>query len=233
MNSPHPDRSAHARAIFALPSDGRDPTRRATLRTARQAAKALATLQPGAVALLTGPSGSGKSTALTLLRRRLARQARAVVRPPAHLARRRPTIDQVGHNLDQALHVLGAAGLAEAALLPRAAGALSTGQLARLTIAAAMDRCTPGCALIADEFAAVLDCATARSLAIALARWCRSHDVTLIVSTAHDDTLEALRPDLLVALPLPGERPSPPTILARAPRGARPWPTHLLADSPT
>lgn len=228
-----PDRSAHARAIFALPRGGVDPSRRATLRTARTAARALAAIRPGEVALLTGPSGSGKSTALALLRRRLAREHRVVVRPPAHLSRRRPTIDQVGTSLDDALHVLGAAGLAEAALLPRPAGALSTGQLARLTIAAAMDRCTPGCVLIADEFAAVLDRATARSLASALARWCRSHDVTLIVSTAHDDTLEALRPDLLVALPLPGERPSPPTILARAPRGANPWPTHCPADSPT
>ncbi|MFI4882776.1 MAG: ATP-binding cassette domain-containing protein [Phycisphaerales bacterium JB064] len=226
-------RSAHARALFALPQGKADPARRAALRSARDAAKALASLQPGQIALLTGPSGSGKSTALAMLRRRLARQKRAVVRPPAHLSRRRATIDQVGENLHDALHILSAAGLAEAALFPRPAGALSTGQLARLTIAAAMDRCTPGCVLIADEFAAVLDRVTARSLASALARWCRATNVTLIVAAAHDDTLEALRPDLLVALPLPGERPSPPIILARAPRGANPWPTHCPADSPT
>ena len=227
------DRCAHARALFALPRGTTDPTRRASLRAARQGAKALADLEPGAVALLTGPSGSGKSTAIALLARRLTRQGRPVVRPPVHLSRRRPTIEHVGENLHEALALLGAAGLAEAALLPRPAGALSTGQRARLTIAAAMDRCTSGCVLIADEFAAVLDRTTAHSLACALARWCRSHGVTLVVASAHDDTLEALRPDLLVALPLPGERPSPPTILARAPRGANPWPTHCPADSPT
>jgi ABC-type ATPase with predicted acetyltransferase domain len=219
------DRLAHARALFALPAGAPDPTRRSVLRAAREAARALARLEPGRVALLTGPSGSGKSTALTMLRRRLSRAGRPVVRPPAHLSRRRPTVEQVGRDLDQALGLLGAAGLAEAALLPRPAGQLSTGQLARLTIAAAMDRCTPGCVLIVDEFAAALDRATAASLATALARWCRRHRVTLIACSAQEDTLEALSPDLLVALPPPGERPTPAVIITRAPaeptRGTR------------
>lgn len=210
-------RIAHARALFALPTTSADPTRRSALRAARTAAKALADLDPGMVALLTGPSGSGKSTALTMLRRRLSRADRPVVRPPAHLSRRRPMVEQVGADLRQALGLLSSAGLAEAALLPRPAGALSTGQLARLTIAAAMDRCTPGCVLIVDEFAAALDRATALSLAHALSRWCRRNTVTLIACSAQEDTLEALSPDLLIALPLPGERPSPPTIFARAP----------------
>lgn len=211
------NRIAHARALFALPTAAADPTRRSALRSARDAAKALVQLEPGNVALLTGPSGSGKSTALTMLRRRLSRTRRAVVRPPAHLSRRRPTVEQVGTDLNQALGLLSAAGLAEAALLPRPAGALSTGQLARLTIAAAMDRCTPGCVLIVDEFAAALDRATALSLAHALARWCRRNSITLVACSAQEDTLDALSPDLLIALPLPGERPSPPTIIARAP----------------
>lgn len=211
------NRIAHARALFALPVATADPARRSALRAARDAARALAELDRGQVALLTGPSGSGKSTALLLLRRRLSRTNRPIVRPPAHLSRRRPTVEQVGTNLSEALGLLSAAGLAEAALLPRPAGALSTGQLARLTIAAAMDRCTPGCVLVVDEFAAVLDRATAISLAHALARWCRRNGITLIACSAQEDTLEALAPDLLIALPLPGERPSPPTIIARAP----------------
>jgi len=219
------DRIAHARALFALPTTSVDPTRRSALRTARDAAKALADLEPGVVALLTGPSGSGKSTALAMLRRHLARANRPVVRPPAHLSRRRPTIEQVGTDLHHALGLLSSAGLAEAALLTRPAGALSTGQLTRLTIAAAMDRCMPGCVLIVDEFAATLDRATALSLAHALARWCRRNNVTLVACSAQADTLESLSPDLLVALPLPGECPSPPTIIARAPaeqtRGTR------------
>lgn len=219
------DRIAHARALFALPAGSAEPSRRCALRAARDAARTLARLEPGQVALLTGPSGSGKSTAIALLRRRLARTGRAVVRPPAHLSRRRPAIEHVGDDLDQALGLLGAAGLAEAALLVRPAGRLSAGQLTRLTIAAAMDRCTPGCVLIVDEFAATLDAATAHSLAHALARWCRRNRVTLVACSAREDTLEALAPDLLIALPLPGERPSPPTIITRAPaepcRGTR------------
>ena len=226
------DRVSHARALFALPAGDADPARRTALRAARDAARAVATLEPGGVGLLTGPSGCGKSTALRLLRRRLARLDRGGVHPPPHLSRRRAAIDQIGEDLPSALRLLGAAGLAEASLLPRAAGALSTGQRARLTIAAAMARCTPGCVLIIDEFAAVLDRVTARSLASALAKWCRTNDVSLVVAAAQDDTLEALRPDLLVAMPLPGDRPSPPTILARAPRGAAPWPRPCNADSP-
>ncbi|MEQ8318267.1 MAG: AAA family ATPase [Phycisphaerales bacterium] len=219
------DRIAHARALFALPAGSTEPTRRCALRAARDAARSLASLEPGQVALLTGPSGSGKSTAIAMLRRRLSRMGRPVVHPPAHLSRRRPTIEQVGDDLDQALGLLGAAGLAEAALLVRPAGRLSTGQLARLTIAAAMDRCTPGCVLVVDEFAATLDAATAHSMAHALARWCRRRRVTLVACSAREDTLEALSPDLLVALPLPGDRPSPPVVITRAPaepcRGTR------------
>ena len=226
------NRMCHARALFALPAGNADPARRSSLRAARDAAKALAALEPGCVGLLTGPSGCGKTTALRMLRRRFAQGERPVVHPPAHLSHRRAAIDQVGNDLNAALRLLGAAGMAEASLLPRATGALSTGQRARLTIAAAMDRCAPGCVLIVDEFAAVLDRITARSLASALAKWCRTNTVTLIVAAAQDDTLEALRPDLLVAMPLPGDRPSPPTILARAPRGANPWQTHCDADSP-
>ncbi len=228
---PATERACHARALFALPAGDADPARRSSLRAARDAAKALAELEPGDVAFLTGPSGCGKSTALRMLRRRCARHERAVVLPPAHLSRRRATIDQVGSDLQGALRLLSAAGMAEASLLPRAAGALSTGQHARLTIAAAMDRCTPDCVLLVDEFAAVLDRVTARSLASAIAKWCRTNKVSLVVSSAQDDTLEALRPDLLVVMPLPGDRPSPPTILARAPRGADPWPKHCNADS--
>ncbi len=219
------NRIAHARALFALPYGSAEPSRRCALRGARHAARELARLEPGQVALLTGPSGSGKSTAIALLRRRLAQIGRPVVCPPAHLSRRRATIEHVGDDFDQALGLLGAAGLAEAALLVRPAGRLSTGQLARLRIAAAMDRCTPGCVLIADEFAATLDAATAHSMAHALARWCRRRRVTLVACSAREDTLESLSPDLLVALPLPGDRPSPPVVITRAPaepsRGTR------------
>ncbi|MEQ9096213.1 MAG: ATP-binding cassette domain-containing protein [Phycisphaerales bacterium] len=219
------DRVAHARALFALPVGSAEPCRRSALRAARDAARSLAQLEPGQVALLTGPSGSGKSTAIAMLRRRLSRMGRVVVRPPAHLSRRRPTIEHVGDDLDQALGLLGAAGLAEASLLVRPAGRLSTGQLARLTIAAAMDRCTPGCVLVVDEFAATLDAPTAHSLAHALARWCRRKRITLVACSAREDTLEALAPDLLIVLPLPGDRPSPPVVITRAPaepcRGTR------------
>ncbi|GIW74671.1 MAG: hypothetical protein KatS3mg103_1193 [Phycisphaerales bacterium] len=219
------DRSAHVCALFALSRAGPDRTRASALRAARQAAVALAGLQPGRVGLLIGPSGSGKSTALALLRRRLARQHRPVVGPPTHLPARRPAIDHVGHDLQQALGLLSAAGLAEAAVLPKPAGVLSTGQRARLALACAMDRCPAGGVLVADEFAAVLDRVTARSLAMTLARWCRGQArATLVLACAHDDLIEALRPDLLVVMPLPGESPSPPTILACAPRGVRPWP---------
>lgn len=225
-------RTAHARAIFGLPQGPRDPARRQALRAARRAARVLADLEPSRVALLTGPSGCGKSTALLMLRRHMARLGRPVVRPPAHLSRRLPMVELVGGDLDEALGLLSAAGLGEAALLARPWNALSTGQRARLAMATAMDRCTPGCVLVADEFATGLDRATARSLASAMARWCRRNAVALVAATAHDDTLESLSPDLLVALPLPGDCPSPPTILARAPRGAHPWPTHCPDVSP-
>ncbi|MEO1008658.1 MAG: hypothetical protein AAFX79_08830 [Planctomycetota bacterium] len=232
------DRATRAAALFGLPMHHQhDPVRWSALRMACAAARALhADAAPGRILMLAGPSGGGKSTALALLGRRLARQRRAVVRPPAHLPRRRPAIDAVGDSFERALGVLAAAGLAEAALLARPAGALSDGQRARLRIAAGMDRCTPGAALLIDEFAAELDRATACSLACALARWARREVITLVVATTRDDLLESLGPDVLAILPLPGETSEPPAILRRArlrPRGAPPWhATRCNDDSP-
>lgn len=215
-------RATRAAALFGLPPAAADDLHRrwraGVLRSARSAAAAAeAVLAPGRVVLLTGPSGSGKSTAIELLSRRLRRAGRPVVRPPAGVPRRLAVADACAGRLEGWLGSLACAGLAEASLLARPVWALSTGERSRLLLACALERSRPGCVLVVDEFAGVLDRATALSVACAAARFCRRRRVSLVVSCCEADALEALAPDVVICMSLAGDRPSPPVVLAHAP----------------
>ncbi len=166
---------------------------------------------PGCVVLITGPSGSGKSTALATARRTLRTCAVLVRRDgsPRTLATdsRRMIEMATGVSTRAWLGFLADAGLAEARLLNRRARELSDGQRSRLALAlmlAATARVRRPTALIVDEFAALLDRATAQSCAASLARAIRrsAGDAprSLMIATSHEDLIDALRPDVHVSL---------------------------------
>lgn len=182
-------------------------------------------LPRGGILFITGPSGSGKSTFL----RRIAGRVQSTT-----ITQRcsddpgfenRPVIDCFdGMPLDRALAHLSRAGLAEARLLLRPAGRLSDGERFRLQLALAFAQAdrhdgssgTPdplkrgGSAssaraiLLCDEFCAPLDRITARGVAANVRRWISTTNHTLIAASAHDDLLESLNPDVLIAASLQG-----------------------------
>ncbi|MFM9997043.1 MAG: ATP-binding cassette domain-containing protein [Phycisphaerales bacterium] len=64
----------------------------------------------------------------------------------------------------------------------------------------AEDRVPGGTVLLIDEFASTLDRVTARNLARTVRRWAGRAGVRVIAAAANDDVLEALAPDVLVAM---------------------------------
>lgn len=179
-------------------------------------------LRPGEIALVTGPSGAGKSTLL----RELARVARASGRDGGVIAMtevaagcgvssdarrsRRSVLDVVtaaSGSVEVGLGVLSRAGLADARVLPLRPVDLSEGQRRRLAIALALARVPregERAMLIVDEFASVLDRATAMGIAGTLERWARRARARVVCATAHDDVMEALGPSVLVVVGLDG-----------------------------
>lgn len=223
---PPADRPVRGSAVCLAP--------RAVGARARAAAAELdAALTPGGVALVTGPSGAGKSLLLAALRDRLGSRA-VTARPPGPARAARALVDLDPAPLPEWLACLARSGLAEAALLTVPYARLSEGQRRRADLALALARLQrrasaaaaaahprPGApTLVADEFASTLDRLTARSLACVLRRWVRPLPgprgddppaLRAVVATAHDDLIEALRPDVLVIVPLD----APPEVHAR------------------
>lgn len=146
-------------------------------------AAAHAAARPGVV-LLTGPSGSGKSRRLAGLALAAPRRRVLDARPPRTT---RAVFDAVGADAHTTARCLAGAGLAEPALWARPAPVLSAGERARLGLACAFAHARPGDLIVCDEFASVLDRATAQALGATASAWARRAGVTLLAATAHED----------------------------------------------
>jgi uncharacterized protein len=160
---------------------------------------------PG-IAFITGPSGGGKSTLLRMLREQCAQRGLQPLElsgldPPDAST---PIVDAVGATLERAHGFLARVGLADAFALLRRPAELSDGQRYRFEMARLIERAealaAAGCsaALIVDEFGALLDRATANTIARNLRKWIDSTNHLLICATTHDDLLESLQPDVLI-----------------------------------
>lgn len=182
--------AAFGLGVERVPARGRVPG-------AERAARAIdRLLRPGEIALVAGPSGCGKSTVLRALARRWRAREVAVGRS------RRAIIDAIPGGPARAMRTLAMAGLGDALLLPRRPGELSEGERWRFALARAMSR--RGRPLVLDEFASVLDRATARSVSRTLSRWARREGrVRVACATAHDDVERWLAPEV-VARPIDG-----------------------------
>ena len=177
-------------------------------------------LSAGEVVAVVGPSGAGKSVLLDAVARRAPDAAR--LDPAALASCKLPAVAAVGAgelSLPERLALLSRCGLAEARALVTPARRLSGGQRHRLAYAHALAAAgrTPRPLVIADEFAATLDPATAWAFARQAGKLARARRTALLLATPRDELLAAMRPDRLVVKPLGAparilERPDLPPV---------------------
>lgn len=186
-------------------------------------------LRPGMTGLITGPSGSGKSMLLREIQHALNNRSDCRVIDFAALAQlaNRPLVELLGSSAETACRLLARAGLGDAFVMMRRPEELSDGQRYRLRLAVAMalvegepvqwassassDEMLPGCGdgggrwvVLADEFGALLDRATAQVISRSVRRWAARTGACFLAATTHDDLLEAIDPDLLIEQQLGG-----------------------------
>ena len=150
----------------------------------------------GDVVYITGESGSGKSLLLRELAKLMREEGKAVVDVDSIISTEDPLIEQVGHDMTSANHILSKAGINDAYLVIRDYSQLSDGQKYRFALAKLIESSAE--VWVADEFGAKLDRVTAKAVAFNMQKAAREKGATLIVATTHTDMIEELGPDLLV-----------------------------------
>jgi ABC-type ATPase with predicted acetyltransferase domain len=154
------------------------------------------TIKQGDVVYITGQSGGGKSVLLRDLTKQMAERGKKVVNLDSVEFDDRPLIDQIGKDTNDAVRLLGMAGISDAFLYARRPQELSDGQRYRFRLAKAIEQGTEVWA--ADEFMAILDRTAAKVIAYSIQKAARRAGATLMVATTHTDLVPDLSPDLYI-----------------------------------
>lgn len=153
-------------------------------------------IEQGDVVYITGESGAGKSVLLRELARQMSEQGLQVADIDKVPLDDRPIVEQLGASINDALHLLGMAGINDASLFIREPRVLSDGQRYRLRLAMLIG--SGAHVWTADEFLAVLDRVTAKNVAYNMQKIARKAGATLMVATTHDDMVADLAPTLKI-----------------------------------
>lgn len=153
-------------------------------------------VKSGDVVYITGQSGSGKSQLLRCLQEEMKKSGLKVADIDSVVLEDKPLVEQVGKDLNDALGILSRAGLNDAYLVIRKPSELSDGQRYRFKMAKLFTQDAD--VWVADEWAAVLDRVTAKTLSFNAQKWARQSGKILIVATTHDDLIEELAPSITV-----------------------------------
>lgn len=150
----------------------------------------------GDTVYICGQSGSGKSLLLRELSSQMSAGGLSVADIHDVELPEEPLIDQVGKNTNEAIEILGYAGINDAYLFLRKPSELSDGQRYRMRVAKLIE--SKSQVWVCDEFGAILDRTTAKVISFNLRKTAKRYGATVIVATTHTDLIEALQPDLLV-----------------------------------
>ena len=150
----------------------------------------------GDIVYITGQSGGGKSVLLRELASQMFAEGLATINLDHIEFQDKPLIDQVGKDTNDAIRLLGIAGISDAFLYVRKPAELSDGQRYRFRLAKAIE--TGADVWVADEFLAVLDRTAAKVIAFSVQKAARRAGATVIVATTHTDMVPDLHPNLKI-----------------------------------
>lgn len=153
-------------------------------------------INQGDVVYITGESGGGKSTLLRELANQMAESGLKVADIDKIELEDKPICELLGADLNEALRLLGIAGINDANLYIQSPRVLSDGQRYRLKLAMLIG--SGAQVWVADEFLAVLDRVTAINVAYNMQRIARDFGATLLVATTHDDMVLDLAPNVTI-----------------------------------
>lgn len=153
-------------------------------------------VKQGDVVYITGQSGSGKSLLLKELEKQMGERGKRVINLDHVQLEDTPLIDQIGKDTNDAIRILGTAGINDAYLYARRPSELSDGQRYRFRLAKAIE--TGADVWVADEFMAVLDRTAAKVIAYSIQKTARNMGATVVVATTHTDMVKDLGPDLYI-----------------------------------
>jgi ABC-type ATPase with predicted acetyltransferase domain len=150
----------------------------------------------GDVVYITGQSGGGKSVLLRELATQMANRGLSVINLDDIEFKPCALVDQIGKDTNDAIRLMGLAGINDAYLWVRKPSELSDGQRYRFRLALAMEKGAD--VWVADEFLAVLDRTAAKVIAFSIQKAARRAGATVVVATTHTDMVDDLHPDLLI-----------------------------------
>ena len=153
-------------------------------------------VRQGDIVYITGQSGAGKSILLRELQSQMLERGKTVANLDDVVFEDIPLIDQIGKDTNDAIRLLGLAGIGDAYLWVRKPTELSDGQKYRFRLAKAIEKGAQ--VWVADEFLAVLDRVSACVIAFSVQKTARKVGATVIVATTHSDMVEDLDPDLYI-----------------------------------
>jgi ABC-type ATPase with predicted acetyltransferase domain len=153
-------------------------------------------ISAGDIVYITGQSGGGKSVLLRELAALMHAEGKTVTNLDTIVFDDCALTDQIGTDTNDAIRLLGIAGISDAFLYVRKPSELSDGQRYRFRLAKAIESGSD--VWVADEFLAVLDRTAAKVIAFSVQKAARRAGATVLVATTHTDMLDDLHPNLMV-----------------------------------
>ena len=153
-------------------------------------------IEPGDVVYINGQSGSGKSQLLKELVAQMSESGLKVANIDDVKFEDKALIDLLGKDTQEAIDLLSRSGINDAYLAICRPPELSDGQRYRLRLAKLFE--SDADVWVADEFGAVLDRITAKTVAHSAQKLARARGKVLIVATTHTDLVEELGPSVTV-----------------------------------